>query len=118
MGVVFALTFLVLNDKLEGLSNGQLVHMAIIQHIHRTPTVLTGLPPRGSKLAGEKPITYAYEAISEKATQHLAYDALTADGALVIVDPFSQAILAKVKRDGGTRKVVYPRAALQWPENK
>ncbi|RPD72428.1 GroES-like protein [Lentinus tigrinus ALCF2SS1-7] len=71
------------------------------------------------KATGGKPIAYAYDAIAEAATQHLAYDALAADGALVVVDPFSQAILAeKVKRDAGARKVVYPRAALQWPENK
>ncbi|KAI0715814.1 GroES-like protein [Cerioporus squamosus] len=71
------------------------------------------------KVTGGQPIVYAYDAISEEATQHLAYDILAPEGALVISYPFTQAILAeKVKRDGGSKKVAYPVAALQFPENK
>lgn len=70
-------------------------------------------------VTGGKPIPYAYDAVAEEDTQHLAYDAIAADGALAVAHPYSEAILAeKVKRDGGAKKVAYPRAALHWPENK
>ncbi|RPD59722.1 GroES-like protein [Lentinus tigrinus ALCF2SS1-6] len=114
--------------KLQGFSpiiaTSSLKHADYLKSLGATHVLDRSLFPEAiaaelQKITGGKPIAYAYDAIAEAATQHLAYDALAADGALVVVDPFSQAILAeKVKRDAGARKVVYPRAALQWPDNK
>lgn len=62
---------------------------------------------------------YAYDTISEPETQHLAYDALAAGGALVVTNPGSQAILAeKEARDGGSKKVARPFASLVYPVTK
>ncbi|KAI0715793.1 GroES-like protein [Cerioporus squamosus] len=70
-------------------------------------------------LTAGHPITYAYDAIADETTQHVAYDALAPGGALVGTNYFAYAILAeKVKRDGGSKKVAYPVADLQSPGNK
>ena len=61
---------------------------------------------------------YAFDAISAPETQHLAYDALAAGGAMVTTHPFSGAILAdKEQRDGGSKKVARPYASVQRPGN-
>ncbi|RPD72415.1 GroES-like protein [Lentinus tigrinus ALCF2SS1-7] len=77
-------------------------------------SVLAELP----KLTGGAPIVYAFDAISSPETQHLAYDSLAPEGAMITTHPFSVAILAeKEKRDGGSRKVARPYASLRLPGN-
>ena len=76
--------------------------------------VLAELP----MLTAGQPVVYAFDAISAPETQHLAYDALAAGGAMVTTHPFSGAILAdKEQRDGGSKKVARPYASVQRPGN-
>ncbi|KAI0741737.1 GroES-like protein [Daedaleopsis nitida] len=52
-----------------------------------------------STLTAGKPLLYAYNAIGEDALHHLAYDAVAPGGALVLVDPQTSALDAKIARD-------------------
>ena len=114
--------------KLQGFSpiitTSSLKHAEYIKSIGATHVLDRSLSPEAisteiPKLTGGKPITYAYDAIADETTQHIAYDALAADGSLVVSHPRSQAILeTKVKRDGGAKKVAYPVGALQVPGNE
>ena len=114
--------------KLQGFSpiipTSSLQHADYLKSLGATHVIDRSLSPEAitaeiHKVTGGKPIPYAYDAVAEEDTQHLAYDAIAADGALAVAHPYSEAILAeKVKRDGGAKKVAYPRAALHWPENK
>ena len=114
--------------KLQGFSpiitTSSLKHAEYLQFIGATDVLDRSLSPEAIaaevlKITEGKPITYAYDAIADETTQHIAYDALAADGSLVVSHPRSQPILEeKVKRDDGAKKVAYPVGALQVPGNE
>ncbi|KAI0741761.1 hypothetical protein C8Q80DRAFT_1274136 [Daedaleopsis nitida] len=80
-------------------------------------TIFAELP----KLTEGKPIIYAYNAITEDATHHLAYDALASGGSLVAVEPIMTVLDAKVAQDKeaglAPKKIAKPFAYLELPGN-
>ncbi|TFK79448.1 GroES-like protein [Polyporus arcularius HHB13444] len=114
--------------KLQGFSpiitTSSLKHADYLKSLGATHVLDRSLSPKAiatelQKLTGGQPITYAYDAIADETTQHIAYDAVALGGALVLSNYPGQWILAeKVKRDGGAKKLAYPFADLQIPENK
>ncbi|KAI0737460.1 GroES-like protein [Daedaleopsis nitida] len=67
-------------------------------------------------LLARQPLAYAFDAISEEDTQHLAYDALAPGGALV---PRSAPLLQpKLARDAAPKKIAHPLASFALPANK
>ncbi len=114
--------------KLQGFSPiitmSSLKHADYLKSLGATHVLDRSLSPKAiatelQKLTGGQPITYAYDAIADETTQHIAYDVVALGGALVLSNYPGQWILAeKVKRDGGAKKLAYPFADLQIPENK
>ena len=65
---------------------------------------------------GGVPVTYAYDAVSEKDTQPMAYDALAEGGALVVAVSRFTFWKERVK-PGDEKRVAGPFATLTLPEN-
>ena len=114
--------------KLQGFSpiitTSSLKHEAWLKSLGATHVIDRSLPAADiladlPKISGDKPILYAYDAISSPETESMAYDALAPGGGLVSTEPFPVAALTeKVARDGGSKKLVRPLALLQHPGNK
>ncbi|TFK82276.1 GroES-like protein [Polyporus arcularius HHB13444] len=68
------------------------------------------------KLAGGKPLEYAFDAISFADTQTLAYDALAPGGTLFIV--LNDEIPEGKKKAGGDKRVVHGFGSVHVPENR
>ena len=68
------------------------------------------------KIAGGKPVEYAYDAISLPDTQPLAYDVVAPGGTLIIV--LNEAIPAERKREGDNKRVVHAFGTVHTPENR
>ena len=73
------------------------------------------------KITGGAPIEYVYDAISLPDTEPLAYDALAPGGALVVVEPQTRSLDAKIARDKeaglAPKKIAKPFAALGLPQH-
>ena len=114
--------------KLQGFSpiftTASLHHEEFLKSLGATHVIDRHLPSDAiikqiHDLAEYKPIIYAYAAISDPASQNLAYDVLAPNGSLVVTHPFSEAFLAeKEARDKGAKKVVRPIGALELPGNQ
>ncbi len=106
------------------IATSSLRHEAWLKSLGATHIVDRTLSPSAilaklHEITGGKPIVYAYDSIGDVETQHLAYDALAADGALVVTQPRSEKVLAeKVERDGGSKKIARPFASFALPGNK
>ncbi|KAI0794255.1 GroES-like protein [Fomes fomentarius] len=106
------------------IATSSLRHEAWLKSLGATHVVDRTLAPSAilaklPEITGGTPIVYAYDSIGDVETQHLAYDALAADGALVVTQPFSEKVLAeKVERDGGSKKIARPFASFAMPGNK
>ena len=68
------------------------------------------------KIAGGKPVEYAYDAISLPDTQPLAYDVVAPGGTLIIV--LNEAIPAEKKKEGDNKRVVHAFGTVHTPENR
>ena len=68
------------------------------------------------ELTEETPVVYAFDAISDKDTEPMAYDALAQGGVLVVTIPFETFWESRVQPGDGKR-VARPIANLTLPEN-
>ncbi|KAI0696870.1 GroES-like protein [Cerioporus squamosus] len=103
------------------ITTASLHNEALLKSLGATAVLDRKLPPSSilsevQKLAGGKPLEYAFDAISVRDTQALAYDALAPGGTLLIV--LSDAIPAEKKKAGDNKRVVHGFGTVHVPENR
>ncbi|KAI0741795.1 hypothetical protein C8Q80DRAFT_1123590 [Daedaleopsis nitida] len=86
------------------ITTSSLKHTNLLRSLGATHVLDRSLAPQEilaelPTLAAGKPLVVAYNAIGEDALHHLAYDALTPGGALVVVDPRMSTLDATIARD-------------------
>ena len=104
------------------ITTSSLVHREFLKTLGATHVLDRKLSPEATlaeivRVTRGVPLAYAYDAISEKATQLLAYNALGDGGALVTTDPYGPSVLADHMRPGDGKRVARVRASLTAPEN-
>ncbi|KAI0746961.1 GroES-like protein [Daedaleopsis nitida] len=119
--------------KLQGFSpiiaTSSLKHTEYLKSLGATHVLDRSLPAEAihaelAQLTAGKPLMYAYAAIANEDTQHLAYDALAPGGSLVLSNPWNVELLqTKVDRDSAAglvppKKVARPFGSLVIPANK
>ena len=97
-------------------------HASFLKSLGATHVLDRNLSPEAilseiTKITGGVPLRYAYDAVSDKTTQCMAYDALASGGGLVSVFPNSEALLADRVREGDGKRVVRPFSSLRLPAN-
>ncbi|KAI0753563.1 GroES-like protein [Daedaleopsis nitida] len=116
--------------KLQGFSpiitTSSLKHTDFLKTLGATHVLDRSLAPEAilaelPTLTAGKPLVYAYNAIDEDTLHHLAYDALAPGGALVVVDPQTSTLDAKIARDKeaglAPKKIAKTFAAIGLPQN-
>lgn len=97
-------------------------HTAFLKSLGATHVLDRNFSPEAilseiTKITVDIPLQYVYDAVSDKTTQCMAYDALASGGGLVSVFPNSEALLADCVREGDGKRVVRPFSSLRLPAN-
>ena len=111
-----------MNAFLPIIATSSLKHTAFLKSLGATHILDRALSPEAipaevAKITEGIPLEYAYDAVSDKFTQCMAYEALAPGGGLVSVFPNSEALLADRAREGDGKRVARPFSSFRLPGN-